>query len=42
VRQVAVFTLILAASLLISFGHLDWVMAWIYVGVFVGGQDIAG
>jgi hypothetical protein len=41
-RQVAVFTLILAASLFISSGHVDWVMAWIYVGVFVGEQDIAG
>jgi len=38
--QIGVFTLILAASLFISSGRLDWVMAWVYVGVFVASQGL--
>ncbi|MBE9470970.1 MAG: hypothetical protein IMY75_02505, partial [Chloroflexi bacterium] len=38
--QTGVFTLILAASLFISSGRLDWVMAWVYVGVFVTSQGL--
>ena len=35
-----VFILILAASLLVSSGRLDWLMAWGYVGVYVGSRII--
>jgi len=38
--QIGVFTLILMASLFISSGRLDWVMAWIYVGLFVASQAL--
>jgi protein-S-isoprenylcysteine O-methyltransferase Ste14 len=42
VRQIIVFTLILVVSLFVSSGRLGWVMAWIYVGVFVVSQVITG
>jgi protein-S-isoprenylcysteine O-methyltransferase Ste14 len=40
--QIGRFTLIIAASLFISSGRLDWVMAWVYIGVFVAGQVVTG
>lgn len=36
------FTLVLAASLFLSSGRLDWVMAWAYLGVFLAGQIVIG
>lgn len=33
--QIAIQTLILAAILFISSGRLDWVMAWVYLGIYV-------
>jgi hypothetical protein len=36
------FTLVLAASLFISSGRLDWVMAWAYLGVFLASQCVIG
>jgi len=40
-RQTAVFAGIMAASLFISSGRLDWAMAWAYLGVYVAGQLVA-
>ena len=40
-RQIAAFTVIMAASLFISSGRLDWAMAWFYLGVYVAGQLVA-
>lgn len=40
VRQVTVFTLIIAASLFIASGRLGWGMAWAYVGLFVVSQAL--
>jgi protein-S-isoprenylcysteine O-methyltransferase Ste14 len=40
--QIVRFTLIMAASLFISSGRLDWAMAWVYIGVFVAGQVVTG
>lgn len=40
-RPVAAFTVIVAASLFISSGRLDWLMAWVYMGVYVAGQLVA-
>lgn len=42
VLQITVLTLILGASLFISSGHLNWVMAWAYLGVFLAGQCVIG
>ncbi len=39
--QIGIFILILAASLFISAGRLDWAMAWGYIGVYVTSQGIA-
>jgi protein-S-isoprenylcysteine O-methyltransferase Ste14 len=36
------FVLILAASLFISAGCLDWTMAWVYIGVYVAGISAIG
>lgn len=38
--QIGIFILILAASLFISAGRLDWVMAWVYIGVYIVSQGI--
>ena len=38
--QTGALILILAASLFISSGRLDWVMAWVYVGVLVANQVV--
>lgn len=38
--QLVVQILILAALLLISSGRLNWVMAWVYLGVYVAGIAI--
>ncbi len=40
-RPIAAFTVIMAASLFISSGRLDWAMAWVYLGVYVAGQLVA-
>jgi protein-S-isoprenylcysteine O-methyltransferase Ste14 len=40
VLQITVYTLLIAGSLFISYGHLDWVMAWAYVGLFVISQAL--
>jgi protein-S-isoprenylcysteine O-methyltransferase Ste14 len=40
VRQIIVFTLIIAASLFIASGRLNWRMAWAYVGLFVASQAL--
>ena len=34
------FTLIQVASLFIASGRLDWVMAWVYVGVYLAGMGV--
>jgi protein-S-isoprenylcysteine O-methyltransferase Ste14 len=34
IAQAAIFVLILAAILFLSAGTLDWLMAWVYLGVF--------
>jgi protein-S-isoprenylcysteine O-methyltransferase Ste14 len=39
---VAVLTAILGASLFISSGRLNWVMAWAYLGVSLAGQCVIG
>ena len=36
VIQLAIMLLIFAASLFLTSGCLDWIMAWIYLGVYVG------
>jgi protein-S-isoprenylcysteine O-methyltransferase Ste14 len=38
--QILIFILLLAASLFISSGRLDWVMGWVYLGLFAAGQAI--
>jgi len=38
--QIGVFILILAASLFLSAGRLDWAMGWGYVGTFVALQGL--
>jgi protein-S-isoprenylcysteine O-methyltransferase Ste14 len=38
--RVGVFTLILAASLLLSSSRLDWVMAWVYIGIYIAAQVV--
>jgi len=38
--QIGVFILILAASLFLSAGRLDWTMGWVYVGTFVALQGL--
>jgi protein-S-isoprenylcysteine O-methyltransferase Ste14 len=40
--RAAVLTLIMAASLFVPAGRLDWTMAWLYIGVFVAGRGITG
>jgi protein-S-isoprenylcysteine O-methyltransferase Ste14 len=40
VLQITVFTLIIAGSLFISYGRLDWAMAWAYVALFVASQAL--
>jgi protein-S-isoprenylcysteine O-methyltransferase Ste14 len=40
-RPMAAFTAIMAASLFIASGRLDWSMAWVYLGVYVAGQLVA-
>jgi protein-S-isoprenylcysteine O-methyltransferase Ste14 len=37
-----IFTIILGASLFLSYWGLDWPMAWVYLGLFVAGQVIVG
>lgn len=38
--QVGIGVLILAASLFISSGRLDWIMGWVFLGVYVGGVAV--
>ena len=40
-RPMAAFTVVMAASLFVSSGRLDWAMAWVYLGVYVAGQLVA-
>ena len=39
--QTAVFVLILAASLFLASGGLDWTMAWVYVGLLAADKVVA-
>jgi protein-S-isoprenylcysteine O-methyltransferase Ste14 len=38
--QLGITLLIIMASLFLSAGRLDWVMAWVYIGLYVGGIAI--
>ncbi len=38
--QAGLFTLVQVASLFIASGRLDWVMAWVYVGVYLAGMGV--
>lgn len=40
VLRIAVFVLILAASLFLSAGRLEWVMGWVYVGLLVADKVV--
>lgn len=42
VIQLAVMMVILAASLFLTSGRLDWAMAWVYLGLYVGGIAATG
>ena len=35
--QVGVFVLALSATLFLSSGRLDWMMAWVYIGIYIVG-----
>jgi len=38
--QAGLFTLVQVASLFIASGRLDWVMAWVYIGVYLAGMGV--
>ena len=38
--QAGLFTLVQVASLFIASGRLDWVMAWVYIGVHLAGMGV--
>ena len=38
--QVGVQILVIAAALFISSGRLDWLMAWVYIGIYIAGVCI--
>jgi len=40
VLQAGLFTLVQVASLFIASGRLDWVMAWVYIGVYLAGLGV--
>jgi len=40
VLQAGLFTLVQVASLFISSGRLDWVRAWVYLGVYLAGMAV--
>lgn len=40
--QIAFSLLLQAALLFIAAGRLDWVMAWVYLGIYVGGVILVG
>jgi protein-S-isoprenylcysteine O-methyltransferase Ste14 len=42
VLRVGLFVAILAASLFLSAGQLDWGMGWVYVGVLLANQVLTG
>jgi len=38
--QAGLFTLVQVASLFIASGRLDWVMAWVYIGVYLASMGV--
>jgi protein-S-isoprenylcysteine O-methyltransferase Ste14 len=40
VLRIALFVLILAASLFLAAGRLDWVMGWVYISLLVAGNVV--
>ena len=40
VLQAGLFTLVQVASLFIASGRLAWVMAWVYIGVYLAGMVV--